>query len=86
MADETVFPGFAAFGRTQRAVLGELTERRRTLGLSQQAVAERMGTTQSAVARLEAGGLDARMSTLERYADALGVELRLGLSEPTHEL
>jgi predicted transcriptional regulator len=31
-----------------------------------------MGTSQSAVARLESGELDARMSTLERYAAAVG--------------
>jgi predicted transcriptional regulator len=30
-----------------------------------------MGTSQSAVARLESGELDARLSTLERYAAAL---------------
>jgi predicted transcriptional regulator len=31
-----------------------------------------MGTSQSAVARLESGELDARLSTVERYAAALG--------------
>ena len=34
-----------------------------------------MGTSQSAVARLEAGAGDVRLSTLERYTAALGVEL-----------
>ena len=34
-----------------------------------------MGTSQSAVARLEAGRSDARVSTLERYATALGTSL-----------
>jgi predicted transcriptional regulator len=38
-----------------------------------------MGTSQSAVARLERGDLDVRLSTLERYAAAVGhtVDLRL---------
>jgi predicted transcriptional regulator len=46
--------------------------RRHELGLSQTQVAARMGTSQSAVARLEAGQGDVRLSTLERYAAALG--------------
>jgi predicted transcriptional regulator len=46
------------------------------LGLSQTEVAARMGTSQSAVARLEAGDVDIRLSTLERYAAAVGRELR----------
>ena len=38
-----------------------------------------MGTSQSAVARLEAGDVDAKLSTVERYAAALGrrVEWRI---------
>jgi predicted transcriptional regulator len=40
-----------------------------------------MGTSQPVVARLEAGDLDSRISTLERYADAVGVELDIRLTE-----
>ena len=45
------------------------------LGLSQTEVAVRMGTSQSAVARFESGEADVRLSTLERYASALGCTL-----------
>ena len=76
----TVFPGFGALAHDPVAehaqVVSLLAERRRRLGLSQTAVAARMGTSQSAVARLEAGVDDVRLSTLERYAEA--VDLRLG--------
>ena len=57
---ESVFPGFS-----------ELAKKRRELGLSQTEVAARMGTSQSAVARLERGDADVRLSTLQRYAEAL---------------
>lgn len=60
-----------------RRLLRELTERRRAMGISQTVVAARMGTSQSALARLEAGGSDPRLSTVERYARALGEELDL---------
>lgn len=66
--------------RERRDLLAELVARRRAAGLSQGEVAGRMGTSQPAVARLEAGQVDARMSTVQRYADAIGADLRLGLS------
>jgi transcriptional regulator with XRE-family HTH domain len=47
-------------------------------GLSQQKVAELMATSQPAIARLEGGLLDPRLSTLERYAAAIGFDLNLG--------
>ena len=43
--------------------------------MSQTAVAAQMGTSQSVVARLESGALDMRLSTLQRYAAALGLDL-----------
>jgi predicted transcriptional regulator len=59
----------------RHALSGQLTALRRELGLSQVEVAARMGTSQSAVARFEAGDLDVRLSTVERYATALGGKL-----------
>jgi predicted transcriptional regulator len=53
----------------------ELEARRLELGLTQTQVAARMGTSQSAIARLESGDADVRLSTLERYAAALSHEL-----------
>lgn len=50
------------------------TERER-LGLTQAELAERMGTTQPTVARLEAGGVTPSLDTLHRAAEALGLEL-----------
>src|SRR5215469_11625176 len=56
----------------RRLLVGELAGLRRSAGLSQTEVAARMGTSQSAVARLESGDADVRASTLERYAAAIG--------------
>src|ERR1700722_19339312 len=53
----------------------ELVGQRQAAGLSQTEVAARMGTSQSAVARLEAGTTDVRTSTLERYAAAVGGQI-----------
>ncbi len=56
----------------RRALMSELVTVRQEGGFSQTEIAARMGTSQSAVARLERGDVDARLSTLERYAAALG--------------
>ena len=44
-------------------------------GLSQSEVAQRMGTTQSVVARLESGKRPPSMRTVERFAQAVGGHL-----------
>ncbi len=68
----TGFPGLEDLSARRRELIDELVRARQENELSQTEIAARMGTSQSAVARLESGGLDARLSTLERYAAALG--------------
>ena len=77
--DLPVLPGFREIAQRRRRVIGELAGARRAAGLSQTEVAARMGTSQSVVARLETGEIDARLSTLQRYASAVGRELELGV-------
>lgn len=60
----------------RRQLLRELAKHRAEKGITQQVVADRMNTSQSAVARLEAGEVDARLSTLERYAIAIGQRVK----------
>jgi predicted transcriptional regulator len=76
---EPVFPGIREMAQRRRGLTEELAGERVRLGLTQTEVAARMGTSQSAVARLEAGEGDIRLSTLERYASAIGMELRFDL-------
>lgn len=71
-ADLPVFPGFREIAERRRQLVAELVARRRALGLSQTELAARMGTSQSAVARLEGSAGDMRLSTIERYAAAVG--------------
>ena len=61
----------------QRELIARLSRRRVASGLSQARVARLMQTSQSAVARLESGQHDARLSTLTRWAEALGLSLDL---------
>jgi DNA-binding XRE family transcriptional regulator len=44
-------------------------------GLTQAELAKMIGTSQAAIARLEAGGVDPRIQTLARLGEALGAEL-----------
>ncbi|MGZ6977103.1 MAG: helix-turn-helix domain-containing protein [Acidimicrobiia bacterium] len=80
---DPVFPGFKEAAARRHALADALVEKRGALGLSQTEVAARMGTSQSAVARLESGDADIRLSTLERYAAALGHQLDFRLQRRT---
>ena len=76
----------AAFDQTYDATrlaleVGEkVRDAREAAGLSQRDLAGRMGTSQAAVARLEAGGVGATLTTLQKVAAALDLKITVDLS------
>jgi HTH-type transcriptional regulator / antitoxin HipB len=74
----------AGYERARHAF--ELGERVRQLreehGLSQRELAEKIGSTQPAIARLEGGGVAPSIDTLERVAGALGTKLVVEFAIP----
>ena len=65
------------------ALAAAIAEARGRAGLTQEQVAERMHTTQSNIARLEAGRTTPSTRTLERFAQAIGARLKISF-EPIH--
>jgi DNA-binding XRE family transcriptional regulator len=61
------------------AIADKVAERRVERGLSQRELAELVGTTQSAIARLERGGRPPRIDTLLKIAEALDCDLAVEL-------
>jgi DNA-binding XRE family transcriptional regulator len=65
---------------SEYALVRELLAARSKAGLTQEAVAERMGTTKSAVSRLETAGKHSpSVATLKKYARAVGCEVEIRL-------
>jgi DNA-binding XRE family transcriptional regulator len=71
-AANPAFPVLLDSAVRRRELLRELAAQRRERDLSQTEVAVAMATSQSTIARLEAGGSDPRLSTIDRFADAVG--------------
>ena len=74
-------PGYETSRREfelEYALAKELHETRRQAQLTQAEIAERMGTTQSVVSRIE-GGANVSVQTLARYASACGKHLEVHL-------
>jgi transcriptional regulator with XRE-family HTH domain len=61
------------------ALASQLIEARSRAGLTQAELAQRMGTSQSTVARLESGTATPSLSTLRRFAQATGARVRITL-------
>jgi ribosome-binding protein aMBF1 (putative translation factor) len=69
----------AGYAQARRAyeVGREVRRLREEAGLTQRQLAGRAGMTQSVIARLEAGGTEPTLTTLDRVAKALGLELTI---------
>jgi DNA-binding XRE family transcriptional regulator len=71
--------------REEFAILDEILAARKQAGLSQAQIAKRMGTHSPAIARLESalatGKHSPSLSTLRKYAAALGMRVELHLVE-----
>jgi ribosome-binding protein aMBF1 (putative translation factor) len=59
------------------ALAAAIAEARGRAGLTQEEVAQRMHTTQSNIARLEAGRTTPSTRTLEKFAEAVGARLKI---------
>ncbi|MER6936697.1 helix-turn-helix transcriptional regulator [Nocardioides sp. NPDC127514] len=67
--------------REDQVLLAKLIEARRASGLSQEQVAERLGLSQATISAFERLGNDPHLSTVRRYARAVGVMIRHHVGE-----
>lgn len=77
------FPRLLAAARRRRELLRALAECRERQRKTQTAVGAAMQTSQSFVARLESTADDTKLSTIDRYADALGYVVQYHLIPAT---
>lgn len=61
------------------AVISELIAARLKNGITQKELAKKMGTTQSSIARLEAGSINPSLGFLEKIASIMGYKLTIHL-------
>ena len=69
---------------TEFALARAMIEARAKAGLTQEELAKRMDTSQSAIARLETGRSLPSGRTLERFAKATGTSLRISFEPTAH--
>jgi len=73
------FPRLLFAAERRRALLRALAEQRKRRHLSQTRVAAAMHTSQPTLARLETTAADTKLSTVERFASALGYSVEYHL-------
>ncbi len=62
------------------AVISALIEARLKKGMTQRDIAEKLGTKQSAIARLEGGNINPSLEFLQKIAQVMGYKLTVSLS------
>ena len=62
-------------------LINELIEMRKASGLTQEEIANKMGTSKSNVCRLEKLGTHPKVSTIEKYAKACGFRIGFRFSQ-----
>ena len=77
MAEDTAYREAYEALEEEFALIEAMMKARARSRLSQAEIASRMGTTESAVSRLESGRTKPSTRTLERYAQATGHKLRI---------
>jgi ribosome-binding protein aMBF1 (putative translation factor) len=75
------FPRLIEEATQRQQLLRDLARARKDAGLSQTAVAAHMHTSASVVARLERGGPNTTLATVQRYAAAVGKRLDWRLAD-----
>ncbi len=63
-----------------------LKQARLNAGITQEELAERLCTKKTAISRIENHAEDIKLSTLERFAEALGQRLKLTISPANHAM
>ena len=66
-----------AVGRTLQLLVADLVAARTAAGLTQEEVAARMAATKTAISRLERVRTRPTLTTIERYASAVGVAVEI---------
>ncbi|MBO4575710.1 MAG: helix-turn-helix transcriptional regulator [Neisseriaceae bacterium] len=84
LSDDEVRQEYERLNREEFALLDQFLAARKAAGMTQSAVAEKMGTKTAAVARLESAMFNGKHSptvlTLQKYAQAVGKRLEIRLA------
>ncbi len=83
-ADDAELPRMVDALTHARLLVRQLEQRREQRGFTQEEVAGRIGTTQSAIARLECADVDPKLSTVVKYAAVVDCVVELRPHQPTN--